>query len=199
MPGGVTMNKLEFILKFGHFYKDPLGNIGCSDEHIWGHYNKEITVGKSKEESAKLMVDLYNNLYKSDNGTIQKQLWSIGWTDGEGLEISTEKLKNIYLSILADSDWLLSQENLAPIGREYLFKEFLPSKFWVTFYKQHFPNKIPDGYAELFSDIRTLTDPASFEFQHYQKQDCIREGFFQVYSIKTLEELKVILVQAKQI
>jgi hypothetical protein len=191
------MNKIEFILKFGRFSKDPLGTIGCSDENIWGHYNKEITVGKSKEEAAKEMVNLYDKMYKGDNSAIKRQLCLIGWADGDALEISNEKLKNIYLSIIADSDWLLSQNDLAPIGREYLFKEFMPSSFWASFYKKFF-NKIPSDYQELFSDIREIKDENSFEFQNYRKEDCIREGFFQVFSQKPLDELKSLLQQIKQ-
>lgn len=199
------IKKIDFILKYCQFTVDYSNNFVCSDKNIMGHYHSHTTLGKTKEEAAQEMVKLYD---ETVNNTIdsytKKDFWVLGWSlSDDSVEINPNRLKEICLSIIAENtEWLKQQSELAVIGRDYYFREVFATHFWLDFYNRHNPSsqfrRDSINYPELLKQIRALDSDESFEFSSYNKQDCIREGFFIKYSQKSLDELKDIMKQLKQ-
>lgn len=199
------IKKIDFILKYCQFTIDYGNKFICSDKNILGHYNSHSTTGESKEDAALEMVKLYDEaVKKTGDSYAKKDFWALGWSLADDtVEISPIRLKEICLSIIADNtNWLKQQVDLAPIGRDYYFREVFATHFWFDFYQRHEPSsqfkKESVNYQELLKAIRALNTDESFEFSGYNKQDCIREGFFIKYSQKNLDELKDLIKSLRQ-
>lgn len=136
------------------------------------------------------MVKKYEDYILTDKPQ-RRDLWELGWSETD-FEPNFDKLRSIYLSLISDSLWLQTQLGFAPIGREYLLRELVPRAVIAEIFHKHFPQRNSSDYGEMLREIRTLQEESSFEFANYTKQDCIREGFFQVYSQKSLDDLKAL-------